>query len=249
MAESSLSLARTELHSAIARFCGWPPIEYERTTAQNTRVIEIERAGLRQFYTAHDWQFLKIVYGTLALAADDWQYDAPDDLAYIIGDITIDDGAEWHDPIENRGEEAIRRLRQANDSITDTPKYFGLAPKTFTGVTGTRWEIQFYPTPNAALDVTFAYAPQGNALTVLLPYPRGGAAHAETIKASCLAIAEREHKNVAEGPEWKNYERLLAQSIRHDGQTTPRNFGYNGDGSERREPALHESDWTADPTS
>lgn len=247
MAESSLSLARTDLRTAIARFLDWDPDEDDRAAAQNTRLTEIERSGLRQFYTAHDWQFNKVLTGALATEEDDWQYDAPDDLAYIVGDITIDDEAEYYPPIRNMGEEYIRRMRQADDTTTGVPQYFGLAPKAWTGVTGQRWEIQFYPTPNDAYDLTYLYAPQGTAMTEDLPYPRGGAMHAETVKASCLAVAEREINEIAEGPEWQNYQRLLGQSIRRDKDLSPRNWGYNADKTEGPQREKHVFDWEAEP--
>jgi len=248
MAESSLSLSRTELRTAVARYLGWPPSEDDRSSAQNTRLTEIINAGLREFYAVHDWTFLSVIEGSLSTTADDNTDDLPDTLAYIIGDITIDDNAENYPPIVQRGEEYIRRKHQADNTTTSKAEYFCVRPKEHDGSTGQRFELYVWPTWDGEYDLTYNYAPLASALTADAPYPLGGAYHSETLKAFCRAVAEREDHNTTKGPEWNNREERLKASIALDARTQPRNFGYNGDPTEGPPRERHTSDYTIIPT-
>jgi hypothetical protein len=77
-------------------------------------------------------------------------------------------------------------------------------------------------------------------LSTTKPYPLGGMVHAETIKESCLAIAEQNSDDTEGLHKNKFYERLIA-SIDHDKTMNGvRNYGYNGDGR----PCIRDNDRT-----
>tara|TARA_R110002110_G_scaffold93689_1_gene243565 strand:- start:243 stop:605 length:363 start_codon:yes stop_codon:yes gene_type:complete len=89
-----------------------------------------------------------------------------------------------------------------------------------------------YPKPDKAYTLSYRYHALPNQLTAANPYPMGGAAHAETILESCLAVAESRMDNNA-GIHAAAFQQRLAASIAFDtAMHTPEHMGYNGDGSD-----------------
>ena len=104
--------------------------------------------------------------------------------------------------------------------------------KECAGATGQRYEVMWYPTPDAAYAMSYQKIVLSYKLDDATPYPLGGMAHGETILASCMAVAELE-KNDSIGP-WnaKWIERMVA-SISADRNHKAQYLGYNGDRSDR----------------
>jgi hypothetical protein len=134
--------------------------------------------------------------------------------------------------IEWSGEAEIRGWRQNLNDSYGTPFLAAFRPMT-TGTPRRRWELMVHPQPSELSVVEFSYPIHFNALTAVTethPAPFG---HDESIKAACLAVAEKE-KNDAFGPDWDYYRNIcLPNSYRIDASSAPRRLGYfgNPDGS------------------
>lgn len=156
-------------------------------------------------------------------------YDLPDSFGELESDVTFAmNQATWSIREVNEAQIRVKRQSGAN---TGRPCECAIRAKTTTGVTGQRYEIMFWPTPDAAYTLSYKYTVLTDALSSSFPYPYGGMSHAETILASCLDVAERKENNMPQGPESLNYQKRLAASISHDLRKAPKFLGYNGDPS------------------
>ena len=81
-------------------------------------------------------------------------------------------------------------------------------------------------------------------LTTTFPYHMGGAEHAETVKAACIAAAEL-HLDDKKGPRWDYFMECLLTSVNIDRRNKPQNLGLNLDRSDDRQGFSHAS-WLRD---
>ncbi len=75
MAESTLSATFTTLQVAVGDFLGFGRDTAAWTSDETDRVEEVLQSGIREFYTAHDWSFLKhitsiVLWSDVAVDAD-----------------------------------------------------------------------------------------------------------------------------------------------------------------------------------
>jgi hypothetical protein len=94
-----------------------------------------------------------------------------------------------------------------------------------------RWELMTWRISSEFLSVIFPYVLAFNDLvnlTDLLPSPLP---HDESVKAACLATAEKEVYDVVDGPDWQYYQHCLQNSYRIDSQSAPKSLGYFGNSS------------------
>jgi len=137
---------------------------------------------------------------------------------------------EWCD------ESVIREWRANIDSNTGTPIWAAIRP-IVTKSNRRRWELCLYPQPDEHLQVSFRYTVGFDLLVDLTDEPPTPAAHDETIKAACLAVAERDVEDMT-GPKMSYYRQVaLANSYRIDAQSAPRKLGYFGN-PPKRMPSL-----------
>lgn len=245
MAESTLSLSIDDLRSDMGDYLGYGRTYASMSAKQTARVDALLKTGLRKFYIPalkgippHEWSFLKPIT-TLALIADDYDYDLPDDfLAFDPGKkptFATTDNAEY--PLELVDESRIRALRMSQTiTISGPPRYMAERPKAGTpmGLTaGQRFEVIFFPTPDAAYTVTYRYKVAPNAISDSQKYPYGGMQHAETIRAACLCACEQ-FLNDGRTNWTAGFDELLMASIQADQQKAPASLGYNGDKSNCR---------------
>ena len=87
-----------------------------------------------------------------------------------------------------------------------------------------------WPTPDAIYTLTYRFIPHPDALTTAAPYPYGGAAHAETLIESCLAVAEQ-RMNHERGLHYAAFMDRLGASVAYDRRQAPEFYGYCGDNS------------------
>ena len=125
-------------------------------------------------------------------------------------------------------------MRQRDSGTAQSnPTLMAIRPKSSDGSNGQRFELMLWPDPDKAYTVSYRYQALPSKLTTGNPYPLGGEAHAETILASCLAVAESRQENNA-GIHNANFVQRLQASIVYDrNMHTPNVSGYNGDGSDR----------------
>ena len=250
MAESTLTLVRDDFRTEIAQFLGYGVTLASLTTAQSDLVDRLVGAGLRQFYypppmaptdAPHEWTFLHGASFVLNLTADRGDYDLPDDCASVVGDLTyIDTQARM--PIKLVGLGAIREERSGIYlSSTAPPNKVAIVPKSRDGTQGQRWQALFSPVPDASYSVRGCYQVEPHSLTSTRTLPYGGPTHSETIKASCLAMAE-EYMDGERGVMYALFlERLRASVAKDVKRNRPESFGYNGDGGRARQPLADNS--------
>lgn len=230
---SNLALTYDDLMEEIGFFLGWGRDSTTWGTGTGSRLEEIKgilKSGLRQFYWptgGHKWSFLEPAASLSTVAATE-DYDLPQDFGSMRGPFTFGAISRFKTICEVN-EFKIRQMRQEVSS-SGKPEMFALRPKTVAGAAEQRFEVMFYPNPDAVYALTYRYAVLPNALTALLPYPYGGTQHAETLLEGCLAVAERRMDDT-QGVHAQAFMERLASSIELDKkQSTPDYFGYNGNG-------------------
>lgn len=163
-------------------------------------------------------------------------YDLPDDFGQLVGCLTYEPNIH-RAAILQVGEGMIRELRQGSSGRSGYPARCATRPKAVTAslTAGQRWEILFDPAPDAAYVLTYRYTVLASKLTSTNAYAYGGAAHAEAILASCLAVAEDRYDDIKNGPKYQEFVERLAASIAFDTRSRPQHLGYNADHSDGEE--------------
>lgn len=246
MAESQLSLTRTQLREAVGTFLD---LGFEVADYSTDDLLLIDRAidaGLRQFYeplplpgerAAHTWSFLYPI-GTLSLVSGQSEYDLPDDFGGITERFFMvgDDLSNF--PLEMTNMARILALREMDDSSSGPPQMVALNLIPATGETPTRYSAVVYPTPGQAYTLKFPYRSNPYQLSATAAYPLGGQPHAETLRESCLAAAERD-VNDEIGIHNSQFQARMVASVTYDRRHfSAKNYGYNGDRKKYR-PLRH----------
>lgn len=228
MAESSLSVGKTEIDAAIGVYLGFGRTSGDWSTEQQYKIDDARNAGVSRFYNERDWNFLSPTT-TLTCTADDYTYDLPDDFGSMREDFyfAADKG---YAPLTQRPPGYV--LGRITDSDTSgVPTYYAIRVKSQTGASGTRWELLLYPPPQEAYVLSYRYTVLRDALSSTYPYPAGGAACREAIIAACLAAAERLFNDVIAMQE-SYYQQQLMLAIRYDARTQAKSFGQMRDSSD-----------------
>jgi hypothetical protein len=111
------------------------------------------------------------------------------------------------------------------------PEMYAIRVKRDVGE-GTRWEIVFWPTPDASYSLQYRYRTNPTLLSTGLAKPVGGMPHAQTVIQSCLLSAD-ELMGKRDDGKWDKYLILLQASVSHDRTSNaPQTLGYNRDGSD-----------------
>lgn len=240
--ESTLSLPLTELTGEVGSFLGWGrnPSRWSEDKAKD--VMECTASGLRRFYyqamvsdkdSIHHWTFMKPV-AKVQLASGASTAPLPEDFGGFMGMASVSrsglDGGFW--PLKQMHEEQIRVQYAAFPSITGRPVAY--AESQIRGSTQTRSnrsELTVYPKADQDYTLSVPYYFLADYLTTANPYPYGGAAHAETMKAAVRAAAELFMDGQA-GEQQANYLQCLAASIQNDRRHEPKSMGLNMDRSD-----------------
>lgn len=226
MAESTLSLNRTELRKMLAIYLKRTPEKDKWNKGDLDRFDLYIREGLSRFYFPTDaegmpyrWSFLEPA-ASLTTTATDFTEAMPDSFCGQASRMHIT--SSTGDSIEIVSPETINHLRANEGASNGKPKYVGFRPDNTTLSTSasTRWTAVFYPTPDDAYTITYHYQ--------VIPddfsgdhYPLGGAAHVQAVQACCMAAAER-FTNRDEQYWQQEAIRLLAVSVAYDKQKRER---------------------------
>lgn len=223
MAEPGLALDFEDLQNAVGRMLGLPTSTTDWHGDEISDVNAVVQEGYRRFLAAHNWSFLR-PWTTLSLVDDEWEYDLPDDFGSLVGAFHYDEnvrrGAIIHTSVAR-----IMELRSCRDRSLD-PTHAAIRAKAGTpgAGEGQRFEAVFYPTPNAARTLHYQYNLVPDALASG-EYPLGGAQHAQTIRAGCLAVAEEFFEDSPLGPRAERYRVELEKSVAIDRRNQPRFLG------------------------
>jgi hypothetical protein len=198
--KTSLGLTYSELQRDVGHMLSiganpdiWSHDQFERVDA-------IIQSGYRNFLVpppvdiarnSHEWSFLRPVT-TLATVAEQGDYELPAGFVGVKDYITYPSDTGYG-PIQLVGETEIRRFRQrSGGSNTGKPRLAAVRPKSTTHTTEPKWELMLWPIPDAVYTLSYENITGSLRLSDTNQYPLGGDFHAETIRQSVLAMAERE---------------------------------------------------------
>lgn len=251
MPESTLNLALTDLSAEAGTFLGWGRDASAWDARKAAEVKALVGSALRKFYfqaqadprdANHNWTFMKpVAQLTLPQGTPSGQppttlpyIDLPDDFGGFEGEVTVSrdglSGGFW--PLKLVSEEMIRVKYAAFPSISGRP--VAAAEWQVRGTAAdrsNRSRLVVYPVPDADYTLMVPYYILPDFLTTANPYPYGGAAHAETMKAAVRAAAEL-YLDGSPGPEAANYQQCLAASVQYDRRHQPKSLGINSDMSD-----------------
>ncbi len=248
--ESTLALTYNDLGAEVGLFLGWgrgnvPPYSDPAwSTTQKAGIDSAVKSGLRAFYwptplpneaASYNWSFMKPM-ATLDLPSGKRITLLPDDAGGIEGEIVLAStvGLAWF-PVQYVGMGMIYQQENQYPTTSGRPQLVCVEPiKGTTGTAGQRWQLRFWPMADTDYPIKVQYYVNPDYLSAAFPYALGGAVHAETILASCKAAAERDLDDMAQGPQWLNFQARLAASVNMDRRLKPQLHGYNEDRSDYR---------------
>jgi len=235
MAESTLSIALSDLLLEVAVFLGYSETPADWTTAQAAELDRYVQAGVRQFYyppgvagveAGYNWSFLNPT-ATVATVADTATSDLPDDLGRVLGDFFYA-SSEHRSSIVVVSEAQYQTMRAREDS-SPASRVACIRHKTQVVGTGQRLEVAWWPVPTGIYTLTYRYEAYNGKLTEANPYPLGGMKHSELLVESCLSIAEQ-RANDEEGLHTAAFARLLVTGVAKDRNQGARYYGHMGGG-------------------
>jgi len=195
-------------------------------------VADIIRSGLRRFYwppplpapdgkpspPAYSWSFLT-PNATLELKTGVDTYILPDNFGEMLdGNFIYISNQQAVAKIDHM---QIHQM-QSQSAASGPPKYAGIEP---VDDRATRYQVMFYPTPDADYSLTYHFTIAPKDLSEESPFPLGGPVHAETIIEACLAAAEKTLDD-AEGIHENKFLECLARSIQSDRNLTQTDEDY-----------------------
>lgn len=242
--QEGLVLTWDDLKSAVGFELGLCPTRVVADMSDNDRktVETLVNEGLRIFYytaplpgmsKAHEWSFLRPIRDLITVSGT-YAYDLPSDFGGFDGDMLISSSSALYCPLQNTGIGQIMRMQAINPGLTAQPTFYAETPKAVTGAAEQGFAVWLHPTPGAVYTIRYRFRVNPNKLTSSRPYPYGGAAHSQTILASCLAVAERRMNNGQTVDRQQEFLERLSGSISQDQEHSPGYFGYNGNRSRQR---------------
>jgi len=240
MAESTLSITRLEIETAVRRYLAYADTGALETDQDNA-VTAVIRAGEGMFYkgtrlpneqTVHRWSFLTAMY-TFSFVASDYAYDCPDDWGGFASSTPVAHNNDWGPSVRVIPADRLLELQEYNEGLTEAiPQYVAQRNKSRSQAAGQRFELLVFPTPSESVGVDIFYFSNPSAIPDDANYPLGGQPHALTLLQACLAAAELRENDGAEGVQFREFLRLMVDSVAFDrATTTPSFFGQNLDRS------------------
>lgn len=146
----------------------------------------------------------------------DGAYRLPDDFGGLIGDVFFQSGEGRWTPLALTGVAELLELFQVSTG-TGRPTVCAIESVNVSasGGIGQRFNLLSWRVSDTDYTIRYQYQVLPDKLKAS-GYPYGGARHAETIKYACLAAMERSKFQLADGPLQRQYNRLLALSIKAD---------------------------------
>lgn len=225
----ALGVTYDSLRTEVAYFIGIKKTISSWSTEEARIVDSIIDKALRRFY----WPSVVIPEGphkSQSIEQHKWSFLSPDaTLTTVAGTDTYDLPAGFTD-MASRGftfatgqqkataarilDETLQALKsQANRS--GPPQFYSISPKAVAEGSQTRYEVRFYPTPDAAYVLTYMYGLTPESLSEVNQVPLGGARHSQTILQACLAEAEKSQFDEY-GQQEKRFQEYLTASIMAD---------------------------------
>lgn len=250
MAESTLSLAVTDIQAKVGAWAGWGRGanfgETAWTVQQQAALDDFTQSGLRRFYypkpqegsrESYCWTFLRPTT-TLTFEAGASTVPLPDDFGGLEGPITLisSSGIIWG-PVQIFNPGQVDEKYGVMPTTSGRPRMASVQwNKGTTQVAGQRAQLYLWPLADTLYNLRLQYYVLPDYLTGNAPYALGGMAHVETILESCLAVAEERLDDFPEGtgPHGVAFQNRLLASISVDRRSKAQTLGYNGDNSDGR---------------
>ena len=235
--ESDLSIKLTEIQDAISDYLGYGPVFAETDASEQLAVKTVIKRGERRAYhppgvngkPPHQWSFLRPLF-SFDTVEDQWEYTLPPEYGGIEGDITFADNTTNYPCIQSLVEQKIREMRGVNDT-SGQPRYYAIIALAHDRRIGQRYNLQLYPTPDAAYSLQFRMLINSQSMTQAFPYPYGGQKFSEVILASCLAVAENFRHGGGDGSKQADFMVQLEAAVKLDQDVhEPDTYGINRDG-------------------
>lgn len=240
--ESTLAISLSKLQQEVGFYLGYGRgldgggVEW---TDKKQRVIDsMIESGLRQFYYPkpadmaggyYDWTFLRPT-AQVTTESGTRYCTLPDDFGAIDdAHVRVISSETSYCPVRRMLDSQVNALYAARPTETGSPQCVASTPvDQTTYLKGQRYRLIVFPEPDDAYTLEFAYSLLPDALRWDRPWPYGGAQHAETIQAACIAAAEL-YLNDMPGPRALYFHERLIASIGQDRKMRPPLIGHNGD--------------------
>jgi hypothetical protein len=247
VAESELSITYADLLVEVSAYLGYGSVLARLTDQQRAECDRHVQAGVRRFYyppavegaeRGYPWSFLSPVT-TLVTVADQEEQELPGDLGRVLGQFHFDSD-QHRCAVPQVSEDRFRAMKATTES-SGAPRFACVRHKAKDASRGQRFEVSWWPTPDAAYTLTFRYEAYVSKLSDDNRYPLGGMRHAELLVQSCLAAAEQD-SNDESTIHRRDFESLLAAAIEQDRRVGGQFFGAMGDRTGRSAELLHRAD-------
>lgn len=253
MAEPTLNLKKSDLEAKVGKYLGYGLGSANGDTAwdtmQTSDIADCINSGYRRFINTppvpglhpggYEWTFLRPVWtGNLESGAT--TVLLPEEFGGFEGALTISRSTGTYFPVRLRSENEIRNEHALFPDASGEPAMAAVQwLKGTTSDVSQRAQLYVFPEADAAYTLKAAFYLHPDALSDTYPYAVGGAAHAETLLESCLAVGEERRDDMANGPHFQAFMRCLAASIRQDQRLKPQWFGKNRDRSDDLQTVLN----------
>ena len=144
----------------------------------------------------------------------DGNYRLPDDFGGLLGDVYFQANDGLWLPLTNTGVAELLELLQVSTG-TARPNVCAIESINVSGTIGQRSDLVVWRIPDADYTIRYQYQVLPDLITAG-EFPYGGARHAGTIEYACFAAMERSKFQLVDGPLQRQYNRLLALSIKAD---------------------------------
>lgn len=209
----------------------WPSWTAEGELHYGSQVYTIASRDSDTQITLNDLTVTNAVGSTYSLARP--TYDMPEGFdGSFDGDIhyKTDQNNLWA-PIKVTSATVLRAKKQTYRE-NDRPLYASTQPKSLDATVGQRWQITFWPSPNAEWTLYGRYKLRPQPIDGTNEYPHGGTAMSEVYLESCLAVAEKRFVEDTKIHQ-EEYSRLIKQAIDNDADSFSADYlGYNRDRSD-----------------
>jgi hypothetical protein len=230
---NSLVVSYSDLVKAVKRFLGLTGT----LAAGPAEVVDaIIQSGTRQFYfppavqgvePAFEWSFMK-PSTTLDVVSGTRVYQLPNAFGRLSGNMFFDTSDSLRHSIVLVSEHRINTLIQQSDE-TGAPAFASISAQQSMGQHGQLHSATFFPMPDKAYTLHFAYSAYTGKLSLSNQFPLGGPRFAELVLESCLAVAEQ-RENDERGLHTERFERLLVAAVAEDKRDGASHFGQMGSG-------------------
>ena len=227
-----LSITYDELRREIGKFLNYgrdPSLWTGDKAYRATDVADVIRAGARRFYwpmipvqkfkdgpvtqERYVWSFMS-VNDTLDLVVGESTYTLPAGVTDIISETFSYESGSNLARIARIDNNDISAIKSASAMVGD-PRYYAIRTRPVGPNGVTSYEVEFYPTPNAARTVSYTGSISPPDLDEDNVYHLGGPQYSAAFLEACLAEAEKALDDL-EGLHEKRFRELLAAAIELD---------------------------------